>query len=110
MENERVRDAITGEIEKLAKLMLGNPGCHLEVNKRDGNQWKLYKEKPDWGKVPSGEEKEEIARVEEYVKSITLATSANDFDFPGISGVDDIDPVLYEAMAAALGITLAPEE
>lgn len=108
MENGIVRDAITDEIKRLAQIIKDNPGCHMEVNKRDGNQWNLYKEKPDWDKVPVGEPQD--AKVNSYVESITLATSANDFDFPGISGVDCIDPVLYEAMAAALGITIAPEE
>lgn len=105
MENEIVRDAITEEINRLANLIKENPGCHMEVNKRDGNQWTLYKEKIDWGKVPENENAAEV-----YLEGKKLATSGDDFDFPGISDVDCIDPVLYEAMAVALGITIAPEE
>lgn len=104
MKNKKVNEAITGEISKLATLILGNPGCYLEVNKRDGNQWTLYKEKIDWEEAP-----EEKDACEKYVEDRKL-TSSSEFDFPGVSGVDCIDPVLYEAMAVALGITLAPEE
>lgn len=104
MENEIVRDAITDEIKRLAEIIKANPGCHMAVDKRDGNQWTLYKEKPDWS-VPSNDKE-----LEAYTERVTLVTSGGEFDFPGISGVDCIDPVLYEAMAIALGITLAPDE
>lgn len=101
MENEIVRDAIAGEIARLAQIIKENPGCHLEVNRRDENRWTLYKEKPIWD--------EQTGVTDEYIKEKMLVTS-NDFDFPGISGLNEIDPVLYKAMAVALGITLAPEE
>lgn len=103
MKNEAVRKATEGEIENLAQI-IKNDGCYLEVDKQDGNQWTLYREKPYWSGAPKDEDE-----FEAYVDSITLATSS-EFDFPGISGVDCIDPVLYEAMAVVLGITLAPEE
>ena len=104
MENEIVSEAISDEIVRLAQIIKDNPGCYLEVNKRDGNDWTLYKEEPDWGNSPEDKDK-----LEAYSDNLRLATADN-FDFPGISGLDVIDPVLYEAMAKALNINLAPEE
>lgn len=105
MENEIVRDAIQDEIKRLAEIIKANHGCHLEVDSRNGDKWTLYKKKPSWDDVKSDSD----AELDAYVEGITL-TSFAEFDFPGISGLGSIDPVLYEAMAVALGITLEPEE
>lgn len=104
MRNAKVNVAITDEITRLALIIRDNPDSHLEINRRDGNQWTLYREKPDWSVAP-----EDVKGCEAFLANLRLATS-DEFDFPGVSGVDEIDPVLYEAMAVVLGVTLAPEE
>ena len=104
MENRIVRKAIETETVLLAEIIKANPGCYLEVNTRDSDKWTLYSKKPDFEIAPEG-----VNECKAYLENLTLADSS-EFDFPGVSGVNDIDPVLYEAMAIALGITIAPEE
>jgi hypothetical protein len=102
MENQNVKKAVMSEIERLASFI--NRGTYLEVNRRDGNQWTLYKERPDWENMP-----DDVDECNAYLDKLRLADSS-DYDFPGVSGVDRIDPVLCEAMVLALNVIIAPED